>query len=143
MGISEFLFKKKQEKAMSNLKEGEDFLAENKKKENIVSLDSGLQYEVLTQTEGPKPNSGSNVTCHYEGRLLNGKVFDSSYKRNQAATFPLNRVIAGWTEGLQLMSPGSKYRFFIPPHLAYGDRQTGGDIPPNSTLVFDVELISF
>lgn len=141
MGISDFLFKKKQEKAMENLKEGEDFLAKNKEKENIISLESGLQYEVLTEAEGQKPNASNSVTCHYEGKLLNGKIFDSSVKRNTPATFPLNRVISGWTEGLQFMSVGSKYRFFIPPHLAYGDRQVGSDIPPNSTLIFEVELL--
>lgn len=141
MGISDFLFKKKQEKAMENLKEGEDFLAKNKEKENIISLESGLQYEVLTEAEGEKPNASNSVTCHYEGKLLNGKIFDSSVKRNTPATFPLNRVISGWTEGLQFMSIGSKYRFFIPPHLAYGDRQVGSDIPPNSTLIFEVELL--
>lgn len=141
MGISDFLFKKKQEKAMENLKEGEDFLAKNKEKENVISLESGLQYEILTDAEGQKPNATSDVTCHYEGKLLNGKVFDSSIKRNSPATFPLNRVISGWTEGLQLMSIGSKFRFFIPPHLAYGDRQVGADIPPNSTLIFEVELL--
>ena len=141
MGISDFLFKKKQEKAMENLKEGEDFLAKNKEKENIISLESGLQYEVLTEAEGAKPNASNSVTCHYEGKLLNGKIFDSSVKRNTPATFPLNRVISGWTEGLQFMSVGSKYRFFIPPHLAYGDRQVGSDIPPNSTLIFEVELL--
>jgi len=141
MGIADFLFKKKQEKAMENLREGEAFLAENKGKENIVTLASGLQYEVLTATEGIKPGATSKVTCHYEGKLLNGKIFDSSIKRNQPATFPLDRVISGWTEGLQLMSVGSKYRFFIPPNMAYGDRQVGADIPANSTLIFEVELL--
>src|SRR5690606_38244904 len=121
--------------------EGEDFLAKNKEKENIISLESGLQYEVITEAEGAKPNASNNVTCHYEGKLLNGKIFDSSIKRNTPATFPLNRVISGWTEGLQLMSIGSKFRFFIPPHLAYGDRQVGADIPPHSTLIFEVELL--
>ncbi len=141
MGISDLLFKRKHEKAMANKKEGENFLEENRKKEGIISLPSGLQYEILVNAEGAKPVETSSVSCHYEGKLLNGKIFDSSYKRNQPATFPLNRVIAGWTEGLQLMSKGSKFRFFIPSNLAYGDRQVGSDIPPNSTLVFEVELL--
>lgn len=141
MSIADLLFKKKQERAEANKKAGEDFLAENQMKTGIVALSSGLQYEILSETEGSRPGAASAVTCHYEGRLLDGKIFDSSLKRNQPATFPLNRVIAGWTEGLQLMSEGSKYRFFIPPHLAYGDRQVGSDIPPNSTLIFEVELL--
>lgn len=141
MSITDFLFKKKQETAEMNKKAGEDFLAENQTRTGVVMLPSGLQYEILTGTDGDRPHAASAVTCHYEGRLLNGTIFDSSLKRNQPATFPLNRVIAGWTEGLQLMSEGSKYRFFIPPHLAYGDRQVGSDIPPNSTLVFEVELL--
>lgn len=143
MSISDFLFNKKKEKAMANLEEGKTFLEENKTKPNIVALESGLQYEILTPADGEKPTAQSSVTCHYEGKLLNGKVFDSSVKRNQPATFPLNRVISGWTEGLQLMSKGAKYRFFIPPNLAYGDRQVGSDIPPNSTLIFEVELLDF
>jgi FKBP-type peptidyl-prolyl cis-trans isomerase FklB len=142
MSIADFLSKKKQESAEANKKAGEDFLTENQTKAGIIALPSGLQYEILTETEGAKPTATSAVTCHYEGRLLNGTIFDSSIKRNQPATFPLNRVIAGWTEGLQLMAEGSKYRFFIPPHLAYGDRQMGSDIPPNSTLIFDVELLN-
>jgi FKBP-type peptidyl-prolyl cis-trans isomerase FklB len=107
----------------------------------VTKTASGLQYEVLTEGTGAKPNATSNVTVHYEGRLTDGKVFDSSYKRGQPATFPLNRVIKGWTEGVQLMSEGSKYRFTIPPDLAYGERGAPGAIPPNATLIFDVELI--
>jgi FKBP-type peptidyl-prolyl cis-trans isomerase FklB len=142
MGIADILFQRNKEKAEANLKQGLEFLEQNKQKEGIVALESGLQYEILTPADGEKPAATSKVTCHYDGRLIDGSVFDSSVQRGQPATFPLNRVIAGWTEGLQLMSAGSKFRFFIPPHLAYGDRQTGS-IAPNSTLIFDVELISF
>lgn len=119
------------------------FMEENAKKAGVQVTDSGLQYEVLTAAEGPKPSAGSMVTVHYAGRLTNGTEFDSSWKRGEPATFPLNAVIAGWTEGLQLMSPGSTYRFTIPPQLGYGARGAGGVIPPNAVLVFDVELISF
>lgn len=142
MSISDILFRRNQEKAEANLKAGEDFLNENAKKEKVVTLESGLQYEVLTEGSGEKPTSTSNVTCHYHGTLLNGTIFDSSVQRGQPATFPLNRVIKGWTEGLQLMNVGSKYRFFIPPHLAYGNRAVSAEIGPNSTLIFDVELLS-
>jgi FKBP-type peptidyl-prolyl cis-trans isomerase FklB len=104
-------------------------------------LSSGLQYEVITEGTGVKPSAKNKVTCHYHGSLIDGTVFDSSVRRGQPATFPLNMVIKGWTEGLQLMSVGSKWRFFIPPQLAYGDRQTGAEIGPNSTLIFEVELL--
>ncbi|KAF3981530.1 MAG: FKBP-type peptidyl-prolyl cis-trans isomerase [Methylococcales symbiont of Hymedesmia sp. n. MRB-2018] len=122
---------------------GETFLAENAKKANIVTTASGLQYEVLTEGEGFSPSATTTVTVHYQGTTLDGKEFDSSYKRGSPASFPLNRVIAGWTEGLQLMNVGAKYRFFIPSHLAYGQRGAGADIGPNSTLIFEVELIKF
>jgi len=122
---------------------GEAFLAENATKENIVTTASGLQYEILTEGEGPSPSATTNVTVHYRGTTLDGKEFDSSYSRNAPATFPLNHVIAGWTEGLQLMNVGAKYRFFIPSELAYGQRGAGADIGPNSTLIFEVELLSF
>ena len=131
----------KNEKASANLKAGQDFLADNKKKPGVTELPSGLQYEVITEGTGIKPGARSSVTCHYHGSLIDGTVFDSSVERGQPATFPLNRVISGWTEGLQLMGVGSKWRFFIPPNLAYGDRQTGSDIGPNSTLIFEVELL--
>ena len=121
--------------------EGEAFLAENGKKEGIVTLPSGLQYQVLKEGNGKKPSATDQVVCHYEGTLIDGTVFDSSYQRNQPATFGLNLVIPGWTEGVQLMQEGAKYRFFIPYKLAYGERGAGAQIPPFATLVFDVELI--
>lgn len=122
---------------------GEAFLAENAKKDGIITTASGLQYQILTEGEGPSPSATTSVTVHYKGTTLDGKEFDSSYSRNAPATFPLNRVIAGWTEGLQLMNVGAKYRFYIPSDLAYGTRGAGGDIPPNAALIFDVELLKF
>lgn len=121
--------------------EGEKFLAENGKKEGVVTLKSGLQYEVQREGNGKKPKATDQVKCHYEGTLINGQVFDSSYKRNEPAVFPLNQVIPGWTEGLQLMQEGAKYRFYIPYILAYGESGAGGSIPPFATLIFDVELL--
>jgi FKBP-type peptidyl-prolyl cis-trans isomerase FklB len=141
MGISDKLFNLKNEKSSANLKAGQEFLETNKTKTGIVSLPSGLQYEVITEGHGAKPTSTSKVTCHYHGTLIDGTVFDSSVRRGQPATFPLNMVIKGWTEGVQLMPMGSKWRFFIPPQLAYGERQTGAHIGPNSTLIFEVELL--
>ena len=141
MGIADKLFNPKNEKAESNLQAGMDFLAANKLKAGVVSLPSGLQYEIITQGAGQKPLATNKVTCHYHGTLIDGVVFDSSVERGQPATFPLLMVIKGWTEGLQLMPQGSKWRFFIPPQLGYGNRQTGGKIGPNSTLIFDVELL--
>jgi FKBP-type peptidyl-prolyl cis-trans isomerase FklB len=143
MGIADKLFNQKNEKAAANLKAGQEFLEANKNKPGVVSLPSGLQYEVLTEGTGSKPLATNKVTCHYHGTLIDGTVFDSSVHRGQPATFPLNAVIKGWTEGLQLMAAGSKWRFFIPPHLGYGDRQVSAQIGPNSTLIFDVELLSF
>ncbi len=121
--------------------EGAKFLAENAKKEGINVTKSGLQYEVLTEGTGKKPKATDTVRCHYEGRLLDGTVFDSSYKRNQPADFGLQQVIAGWTEGVQLMGEGAKYRFYIPYMLAYGEGGAGAMIPPFATLIFDVELL--
>lgn len=126
--------------ALRTLEEGLAYLEENAQREEVVALDSGLQYEVLVEGDGPKPAATDTVTTHYEGRLIDGTVFDSSYQRGEPASFPLNRVIAGWTEGLQLMSPGAKYRLYVPAALGYGDRAAGA-IPPNSTLIFDVELL--
>lgn len=123
------------------IKEGETFLAQNKTRPNIKTTASGLQYEVLDPGTGAQPKATDEVTVHYKGALLNGFEFDSSYKREQPATFGLNQVIPGWTEGVQLMKEGSKYRFFIPYKLAYGARGMGNDIPPFSTLIFEVELI--
>ena len=120
---------------------GEAFLAENAQKEGVKTTASGLQYTIITEGTGAAPSATSNVTVHYEGTTINGKVFDSSYKRGEPTSFPLNRVIAGWTEGLQLMKEGGKARFFIPAQLAYGERHAGPSIGPNSTLIFDVELI--
>ncbi|GAB2701664.1 peptidyl-prolyl cis-trans isomerase [Hymenobacter frigidus] len=125
----------------NNKAEGEAFLAENAKKSGVTTLPSGLQYEVLTAGAGKKPSLGSSVTTHYHGTLINGTVFDSSYQRGQPATFPVNGVIAGWTEALQLMGEGSKYRLYIPSDLAYGKRGAGRDIPGDTALIFDVELI--
>ena len=141
MGISDKLSQLKNDKAGANLKTGQDFLETNKHKTGIVALSSGLQYEVMTEGTGAKPNASNKVTCHYHGTLIDGTVFDSSVQRGQPATFPLNAVIKGWTEGVQLMPLGSKWRFFIPPHLGYGERQVSAQIGPNCTLVFEVELL--
>ena len=121
----------------------QEFLKENAQKAGVVSLPSGLQYEVLVQGAGEKPLLHHTVTCHYHGTLINGEVFDSSVLRGQPASFPLNAVIKGWVEALQLMPTGSKWRLFIPSNLGYGDRQVSAKIAANSTLVFEVELISF
>ncbi len=124
----------------SNLAEGEKFLAENKLKEGVQTTDSGLQYKVMTMGDGAKPAATDTVKVHYRGTLLDGTEFDSSYARNEPISFGLNRVIAGWTEGVQLMPIGSKFMFYIPPELGYG-AGGGGPIPPNSTLIFEVELL--
>jgi len=123
------------------IKEGQDFLEENKKRAGVQTTASGLQYEVLTAGTGVKPTATDSVLVHYKGTLLNGKQFDSSYDRGEPISFPLNRVIPGWTEGVQLMPAGSKYKFFIPYQLAYGERGAGADIPPYSALIFEVELL--
>lgn len=120
---------------------GVDFLAENAKREGVVTLPSGLQYEVVTAGTGATPEASSTVQTHYEGTLISGEVFDSSYKRGQPAEFPVGGVIAGWTEALQLMQEGAKWRLFIPSELAYGARGAGNSIPPHSALVFDIELL--
>ena len=125
----------------NNKAEGEAFLAENANKPGITTLPSGLQYEVITAGSGQKPGPRSSVTTHYHGTLINGKVFDSSYQRGQPATFGVNQVIGGWTEALQLMPEGSKWRLYIPSDLAYGKRGAGRDIGPDSALIFDVELL--
>ena len=120
---------------------GEKYLAENAKKEGVITLPSGLQYRVLKEGNGKKPSAKDTVMCHYEGFLIDGTVFDSSIQRGEPATFPLQQVIAGWTEGLQLMQEGAKYRFFIPYRLGYGEGGAGNSIPPFAALIFDVELI--
>ena len=120
---------------------GEKYLAENAKKEGVVTTKSGLQYKVLQEGKGKQPTAKDTVMCHYEGFLIDGTVFDSSVQRGEPATFPLQQVIAGWTEGLQLMKEGAKYRFFIPYRLGYGEGGAGAAIPPFATLIFDVELI--
>ena len=148
-GIVEQYFRKKQaamdaERAAKGKiakESGEKYLAENAKKEGVVTLPSGLQYTVIKEGNGRKPKATDQVVCHYEGFLLDGTVFDSSVQRGEPATFGLQQVIAGWTEGLQLMQEGAKYRFFIPYRLAYGEGGAGNMIPPFATLIFDVELL--
>ena len=127
--------------ADKNKKEGEAFLAANKTNTGVVTTHSGLQYKILTEGKGPKPTLTDTVVCNYRGTLLNGKEFDSSYKSGKPIEFPLNRVIPGWTEGVQLMKEGAKYEFYIPPNLAYGSRGAGGVIGPDETLIFEVELL--
>jgi FKBP-type peptidyl-prolyl cis-trans isomerase FklB len=128
--------------AEANKKEGDEFLAANKAKEGVVTLPSGLQYKILSAGTGPKPTAKDTVVCNYRGTLINGKEFDSSYKRGEPATFPVSGVIKGWTEALQLMPVGSKWQLFVPADLAYGERGPAPEIGPNATLIFDVELLS-
>lgn len=139
--VQDFFSRKAEEQAKAAKAEGENFLAENAKKEGVKTLPSGLQYKVLREGDGRKPSATDKVECHYEGTLINGEVFDSSYRRGETATFGLNQVIKGWTEGLQLMQEGAKYRFFIPYNLAYGEHGAGQSIPPYAALIFDVKLI--
>jgi FKBP-type peptidyl-prolyl cis-trans isomerase len=126
----------------ANKQAGEAFLAANKSKEGVITLPSGLEYKILKEGTGPKPTATDTVECNYRGTTIDGKEFDSSYKRGEPASFPVGGVIKGWTEALQLMPVGSKWQLFIPSTLAYGERGAGGDIPPNSTLIFEVELLS-
>ncbi len=139
--IQEYLSKRQNEMLGENLRIGRDFLEENKKKDGVITLASGLQYEILKEGSGPKPKATEKVKCHYHGTLINGKVFDSSVERGQPAVFGVNQVIKGWVEALQLMSVGSKWRLYIPSELAYGSQGAGSSIEPNSTLIFDVELL--
>jgi FKBP-type peptidyl-prolyl cis-trans isomerase FklB len=139
--LSEYFQKKEKEQAEENIAKGKAYLEENGKREGVVTTTSGLQYEVLTEGTGKSPKATDKVRCHYEGRLTDGTIFDSSYQRGEPADFGLNQVIAGWTEGVQLMKEGAKYRFHIPYLLGYGERGAGASIPPYATLVFDVELI--
>lgn len=141
MSLSDKLRQAKDSKADANAAAGDAFLKANASKPGIVELPGGIQYEVLKEGSGAKPGPTSEVTCHYHGTLIDGTVFDSSVQRGTPASFPLNRVIKGWTEALQLMSIGSKWRLFLPPAMAYGDRQVGAVIGPNSTLIFEVELL--
>ena len=139
--LNEYFQKTEKEQAQTAIAEGKVYLEQNAKRDGVTQTKSGLQYEVLTEGTGKSPKATDTVRCHYEGRLLDGTVFDSSYKRGEPADFGLNQVIPGWTEGVQLMKEGSKFRFHIPYLLAYGERGAGAQIPPYSTLVFDVELI--
>ena len=139
--LSEYFEKKQAEEAQANIAAGKAYLEKNGKREGVITTKSGLQYEVLTEGTGKSPKATDKVRCHYEGRLTDGSVFDSSYQRGEPADFGLNQVIPGWTEGVQLMKEGAKYRFHIPYLLGYGERGAGASIPPYATLVFDVELI--
>ena len=139
--LEEFIGKANAKKGGNNLEEGLKFLAENRKQEGVIELPSGLQYKVLNEGEGDIPTANNQVKCHYHGTLINGSVFDSSVERGEPATFPVNGVIQGWVEALQLMSTGSKWRLFIPSELAYGQQGAGGAIGPNTALIFDVELL--
>ncbi|MDH8702428.1 FKBP-type peptidyl-prolyl cis-trans isomerase FklB [Dysgonomonadaceae bacterium PH5-43] len=139
--MSDFFAKLQEERLIINKKAGEEFLKINKERPGVKTTDSGIQYEVLQEGTGAKPKATDSVKVHYEGKLIDGQIFDSSIKRGEPASFGLNQVIPGWTEALQLMPVGSKYRIYIPSHLAYGERGAGEMIEPNSTLVFDVELL--
>lgn len=131
----------RQEKAAGNLAEGQAFLEENRQRDAVSVTDSGLQYEVLSEGDGPQPTESDTVVVHYEGTTIDGTVFDSSYERDNPATLPLNGVIQGWQEGLQLMKEGAKYKLYIPAQLAYGEQGAGGRIGPNEALIFEVELL--
>lgn len=139
--LQDFFSKRQDEMLSNNLAAGRAFLEENKKKENVTTLDSGLQYEILTEGKGAVPKATDSVRCHYHGTLLDGTVFDSSVQRGQPAVFGVNQVIKGWVEALQLMPVGSKWKLYIPSELAYGEQGAGGSIEPNSALVFEVELL--
>ena len=142
MMVQQYMQEKAASKHKVNKEAGEQFLAENGQREGVTTTASGLQYEVITEGSGRKPSATDEVTVHYHGTLIDGTVFDSSVERGEPTSFPLNRVISGWTEGVQLMSEGSKYRFFIPYNLAYGEREAGAKIKPFSALIFEVELIN-
>jgi len=139
--LQDYFSKQQEEMLNKNIEEGKTFLAENSKKEGVTTLPSGLQYEVITEGSGDKPKATDSVKCHYHGTLLDGTVFDSSVQRGQPAVFGVNQVIKGWVEALQLMSVGSKWKLFIPSNLAYGEQGAGNSIEPNSTLIFEVELL--
>ena len=139
--VNKYFMELEEKMNAENIEKGKAFLAENAKKEGIITLPSGLQYEVITEGNGKKPSATDKVKCHYEGTLIDGTLFDSSIKRGQPAVFGVNQVIKGWVEALQLMNEGSKWRLFIPSELGYGAQQAGEMIPPHSTLIFEVELI--
>ena len=139
--VNKYFMELEEKMNAENIEKGKAFLAENAKKEGIITLPSGLQYEVITEGNGKKPSATDRVKCHYEGTLIDGTLFDSSIKRGQPAVFGVNQVIKGWVEALQLLSEGSKWRLFIPSELGYGAQQAGEMIPPHSTLIFEVELI--
>lgn len=139
--INAYFAKLQQEAGEKDKKAGAEFLQANKEKEGIFVTESGLQYEILTAGDGAKPKATDTVRCHYEGKLINSTIFDSSFKRNQPADFPVNQVIPGWVEALQLMPVGSKWRLYVPSELAYGEYGAGEQIGPNATLIFDVELL--
>jgi FKBP-type peptidyl-prolyl cis-trans isomerase FklB len=139
--LQDFMEKQQGGQGKENLEQGLQFLAENREKKGIVETASGLQYQVLVEGDGEKPSPADEVKCHYHGTLIDGTVFDSSVQRGEPATFPVNGVIPGWVEALQMMSTGSKWRLFVPSDLAYGDRGAGGAIGPHTTLIFDVELL--
>jgi FKBP-type peptidyl-prolyl cis-trans isomerase FklB len=130
-----------QQQGAANRKTGEEFLEANKSKPGVIALPDGLQYKILKEGDGPKPTASDTVTCNYRGTLINGKEFDSSYKRGQPASFPVSGVIKGWTEALELMPVGSKWKLYIPPDLAYGERGAGQDIGPGETLIFEIDLL--
>ncbi|MDF2456996.1 MAG: fklB [Cytophagaceae bacterium] len=140
--LNEYFQKIQERKFSKNVEEGKAFLKANAEKEGVVTLPSGLQYKILKEGNGPKPKETDQVTTHYHGTLINGTVFDSSVQRGQPATFPVNGVIQGWVEALQLMPTGSKWQLYVPSDLAYGTRGASDDIGPNTTLIFDVELIA-
>jgi FKBP-type peptidyl-prolyl cis-trans isomerase FklB len=139
--IQKYIMDKQKQKGEASAKKGKEFLEKNKKEQGVVETASGLQYKVIKQGTGPKPTAADQVTVHYTGKLIDGKVFDSSVERGQPATFGVGQVIPGWTEALQLMNVGSKYMLYIPGNLAYGERGAGADIGPNETLIFEVELL--
>lgn len=139
--LNDFFTKLQEEQTAALKAEGEAFLAQNAKNEGVVTLPSGLQYKVLKSGNGATPKASDSVECHYEGRLISGTVFDSSYQRGETATFGVTQVIAGWVEALQIMKEGDKWQLYIPYNLAYGERGAGAQIPPFATLIFDVELI--
>ncbi|WP_321285505.1 FKBP-type peptidyl-prolyl cis-trans isomerase [uncultured Sunxiuqinia sp.] len=139
--LQEFMEQQQGSQGKENLEEGLKFLSENREKEGVIETASGLQYTILEEGDGEKPSPADQVKCHYHGTLIDGSVFDSSVQRGEPATFPVNGVIPGWVEALQMMTTGSKWRLFVPSDLAYGERGAGGAIGPNSTLIFEVELL--